>query len=68
MREKVEAPRRRERSRATGVPGTRGFRVLGWGAGKREPPAEILSGAPLGAQSKDQILSEAEGSTRSNHA
>jgi hypothetical protein len=35
---------------------------------ERESAAEILSGAPLGAQSKDRILSEAEGSTRSNHA
>ncbi len=34
MREKLEAPRRRERSRE---------------AGEREPPAEILSDAPEGA-------------------
>jgi hypothetical protein len=28
---------------------------LGWMAGERESPAEILSVAPLGAQSKDQL-------------
>ena len=54
MREKVEA-QGGVSDPAAGVLGTRGVRVLGWVAGERETPAEILSGAPLSAQSKDQL-------------
>jgi hypothetical protein len=35
---------------------------------EREPAAEILSGALLGAQSKDLLRREAKGFIRSNHA
>jgi len=54
MREKVEA-QGGVSDPAAGAPGTRGVRVLGWRAGERETPAEILSGALLSAQSKDQL-------------
>ena len=36
--------------------------------GERESPAEILSGALLGAQSKDQLQAKREDYIRSNHA
>src|SRR5207302_3669536 len=46
MREKVEAQGDVSDPAAGGL-GTRGIRVLGWVAGERELPAEILSGALL---------------------
>ena len=56
MREKVEA-QGGVSDPAAGSPARAVFACWG-GQGERESPAEILSGALLGAQSKDQLKSK----------
>jgi len=67
MREKVEA-QGGVSDPAAGALGTRGVRGLGWAAGERESPAEILSGAPPGARSRRITGKQTEDNMRSNHA